>query len=260
MAPGDSGGFKAAGQEVVREKVPDPTSVKPTPRGKSVGRRAYEKIQDKNRGIRAETQREMDIKLSNHIHKSADGKPLEIAGPEEVEKLAVVLNRRMIDLIPDPLARSWYKLFRHMDDDGSGKIGYTEFEDMIRNELKISTVKLTEAQLHAGWRALDEDKTGLLTSGEFGKFMRKGEYVHDTGDDWKTKHAKAMQASGAVLREKKHQVLQARSDLLATDLYEKRKKAALQHDVAWGVCEAPKTLEPWRPGGFTHTPVSPYFI
>ena len=36
---------------------------------------------------------------------------------------------------------------------------------------------LTLEQIHAVWRALDEDKFGLLTCGEFGKFMRKGEHV-----------------------------------------------------------------------------------
>merc|ERR1711920_790655 len=84
-----------------------------------------------------------------------------------------------------------------MDDDGSGHINYLEFEDMIRNELKISAAKLPLETIHAVWRALDEDKSGLLTSGEFGKFMRKGEHVHDRGDGWRTALSKVKAKEGA---------------------------------------------------------------
>merc|ERR1712039_1142877 len=66
-----------------------------------------------------------------------------------------------------------------MDDDCSGKISYAELEDMIRNELRLSPSTLSEQQLQATWHALDEDQSGLITAGEFGHFMRKGDHVHD---------------------------------------------------------------------------------
>ena len=57
----------------------------------------------------------------------------------------------------DPAARGWYKLFKHMDDDGSGRISYAELEDMVRNELLIRPKELPDQQLKRLWRALDED-------------------------------------------------------------------------------------------------------
>ena len=75
--------------------------------------------------------------------------------------------------------RSWFKLFRHMDDDGSGKVAYVEFEGLVRHELQLTPKELPEAALKAVWLALDRDGSGHISVGEFGAFMRKGEPVQD---------------------------------------------------------------------------------
>ena len=94
---------------------------------------------------------------------------------QQVQRMSLRLNRRMAQLEPDPLKRSWYRLFKHMDDDDSGKITYQELAEMVRGELELDKKELPEAELRAVWQSLDDDKSGFLTAGEFGKFMRKGE-------------------------------------------------------------------------------------
>merc|ERR1712232_210947 len=56
-----------------------------------------------------------------------------------------------------------------------GKVNFFELEDMIRNELQLNRQKLSDEQLRALWRALDEDSSGLISCGEFGHFMRRGD-------------------------------------------------------------------------------------
>ena len=74
---------------------------------------------------------------------------------------------------------SWFKLFKHMDDDGSGKVAYVEFEGLVRQELLLTPKELPEPALKAVWVALDNDCSGHISVGEFGAFMRKGEPVQD---------------------------------------------------------------------------------
>ena len=78
-------------------------------------------------------------------------------------------------LYEDPSKRSWFKLFRHMDDDDSGRITYAELAGLVREELKLSPRELPEVSLKAVWAALDRDGSGFLNAGEFGAFMRRGE-------------------------------------------------------------------------------------
>ena len=65
--------------------------------------------------------------------------------------------------------------FRIMDDDGSGKITYTELADLVRNELQLDERQCPDLRLRGVWRALDADGSGYLTAGEFGHFMKRGE-------------------------------------------------------------------------------------
>ena len=89
--------------------------------------------------------------------------------------LAVTLLKRMSELEPDPNKRAWYRLFRHMDDDGSGRITFSELVDMVRSELRITLDEMSSSLLKSVWAALDVDSSGFITAGEFGVFMRKGE-------------------------------------------------------------------------------------
>ena len=102
------------------------------------------------------------------------------AAEEQVVWLASVLHAKMHQLFSVvnngvPTKVSWFRLFKHMDDDESGLISYAELADMARSELYLSTHQLPEKTLRAVWLALDKDGSGRLTAGEFGAFMRLGE-------------------------------------------------------------------------------------
>ena len=85
-----------------------------------------------------------------------------------VRHLSMLLHEAMAEMEPDPNKRTWYTLFKHMDDDGSGKITFHEFEDMVRNEVRLTRHELDEDSLRSVWRALDCDGSGYVTVGEFG--------------------------------------------------------------------------------------------
>ena len=73
-----------------------------------------------------------------------------------------------------PSKVSWFRLFKHMDDDGSGLISYKEFAGMVREELLLGEKELPEKTLKRVWLALDDDGSGSLKVGEFGAFMSLG--------------------------------------------------------------------------------------
>ena len=79
---------------------------------------------------------------------------MEPAAEEDVAVLAQQLNGRVCELIDDPRSRQWFKLFKHMDDDGSGRISYKELLGMIREELMLKPADLPEARIKAVWKAL----------------------------------------------------------------------------------------------------------
>jgi Ca2+-binding EF-hand superfamily protein len=169
--------------------------------GSSVGERAAERFQQKCRLKAAVVRAERAEQLSTHLLKANDGGASRVANEQEKQQIAVLLNQRMVDIFPDPQARSWYKLFVHMDDDLSGKINFHELEDMVRNELKLLPSKLSEDLLKAVWRALDEDRSGLITTGEFGRFMRLGAHIHEKDASWKERFVHARVASGSATRQ-----------------------------------------------------------
>ena len=52
-----------------------------------------------------------------------------------------------------------------MDDDRSGKVTYTEFAELCREELEMSKKKVPDVQLQGAWNALDDDDSGFITAG-----------------------------------------------------------------------------------------------
>ena len=61
-----------------------------------------------------------------------------------------------------------------MDDDKSGKVTYTEFSELCREELKLTKADMPDVKLQGAWNALDDDDSGFITAGEFGPFMKSG--------------------------------------------------------------------------------------
>ena len=120
------------------------------------------------------------------------------ASAEEVGQLSEQFNAQIAFLELDPAKRSWYKLFKFMDSDGSGRVTYEEVRDMVRSEaggLRLGEDKLPEVRLQSLWRALDDDSSGYITVKEFGTFMKKGEAAA-SGPGWKERRT-ARNRSGA---------------------------------------------------------------
>ena len=143
-------------------------------------RNAVQQHKEKNLQMGASMRKDMDVMVGRDLN--AKFKAIEPAGADDVLALSELLNQKMA-IFPDPNAREWFKLFKHMDDDGSGRISYKELAGMIREELKLSKADLKESKLQAVWRALDSDLSGFISAGEFGRFMRKGEKEQGVG--WK---------------------------------------------------------------------------
>ena len=70
-------------------------------------------------------------------------------------------------------------LFTICDDDCSGLICWTEFKMVCRKILKIRRSILTDLDLAAVWCSIDYDRSGHVSAGEFGAFLKLGDSVHD---------------------------------------------------------------------------------
>ena len=68
----------------------------------------------------------------------------------------------------------WYKFFKEIDEDGSGRMMYDELVKMARIHLRMPETQVSDTQLQEVWRALDQDNSGYINAGEFGRFMRLG--------------------------------------------------------------------------------------
>eukprot|EP00964_Phaeocystis_antarctica_P078233 scaffold48652_cov62-Phaeocystis_antarctica.AAC.1 len=88
------------------------------------------------------------------------------ASATEFNELSEQFNTQIAFLETDPAKRSWFKLFKFMDSDGSGRVTYEEVRDMVRSEeggLRLGEDKLPDARLQSLWRALDDDASGYIT-------------------------------------------------------------------------------------------------
>lgn len=73
-------------------------------------------------------------------------------------------------------AGNWYKMFCIVDSDGSGHIGFDELRDLIRMTypgLSITPDKVSDQDIRAFWKALDENRSAEASVQEFMVFMRK---------------------------------------------------------------------------------------
>jgi len=214
-------------------------------RGLSVGQRAYQRQKQRCHLQAAELKRDRDERLNRRLLQSQDGVPPRVATEKELQQIATLFHRQMQQVIEDPQARGWYKLFVHLDRDGSGNITYWELEAFVRKELKLTEVKLSETLLQAVWRALDGDISGLISCGEFGQFMRSGQVSR--GEDARTRLAKARSLECATVRKEKQEMRARQREEFEADLNVKRERAQACYDLAWGLAREPsRKPQPWR--------------
>ena len=123
------------------------------------------------------------------------------AVPDEVLALSTLFNDRLADMYEDPALRQWFKLFRHIDDDNTGRITYSELARAVREELQLPPRKgLPDGRLQAVWAALDTDGSGYITAGEFGGFMRKGESAVPLELTWQARVLASKRAMAGQVR------------------------------------------------------------
>lgn len=206
---------------------------------------ALERVKQQNAAAAQSMRNARDERLGRHLMKSDSGPTPRRATDTECEQFAIFLNQRMVEIFLDPQARSWYKLFVHMDDDLSGKINFHELQDMIRNELKVPHSRLSDEQMKALWLALDEDKSGLITAGEFGKFMRLGAHIHTVGESSRAKVQRAKTADGAATRQEKTAWEEQRKQFQTTDQAMRKTHTSEMREAAWGM-RAPDPRAAWR--------------
>jgi hypothetical protein len=139
--------------------------------GRALG--AKQKVAERNKAIAAAVRAEKSHLAGRDLAKSMAGKRR--ASPEEVAEISRMLNVAQRSVVPPWKTASWFNLFRYVDGDGSGLICYEEFEEMVREVLKLSRSSMPEERLRALWLALDTDSSGHLSAGEFGAFMKLGE-------------------------------------------------------------------------------------
>ena len=101
---------------------------------------------------------------------------VEPAEDDEVTALSRKFHAKLAEVFPvAPEKRQWFVLFKLMDEDNSGRIGYNELSWMVRERMRMGHKALSEAKLRSVWRALDTDGSGEISAGEFGAFMRRGQ-------------------------------------------------------------------------------------
>ena len=134
-------------------------------------------IFEANKRAAQKVREEQEALMDAHIISSMSGEAP--ATEEEVQHLASKLSSKMHQLFSVvhngiPTKVSWFRLFKHMDDDESGLISFIEFAGMVREELLLTPKELPEKVLKKVWLALDDDGSGQLKVGEFGQFMQLG--------------------------------------------------------------------------------------
>lgn len=133
---------------------------------------AREEYREERRAVVAAQRSEMARAVGSDITEKFAH--VETASKEEMRQLSVRFNVRMLDILGPSKEQEWYKIFKAVDTDSSGRISYEEFETMVRGPLKMSRTKTPSVKLQALWKALDEDSSGWLSTGEFGRFMKLG--------------------------------------------------------------------------------------
>ncbi|KAH8096438.1 oxidoreductase [Aureococcus anophagefferens] len=77
---------------------------------------------------------------------------------------------------------NWFKIFRRMDTDESGSMGFEEIEAVVRTSfpgLNLKPEELGDEAVRGLWKALDVDRSGLISVQEFMIFMRRHAKHHE---------------------------------------------------------------------------------
>ena len=158
---------------------------------------------------------------------------VEPASIAEQKALSEQFSRRLAQLHDQ---RSWIKLFKHMDQEGSGRITFSELAAMIRDVLQFSPRDLPGGVLRAVWAAIDPDALGYINVGEFGAFMRRGEGETPPEVD----RIRGGRAEMARWRDRHGRNLQRAQHRKEAELRQRREKIREMHTVHQSAIDANK--------------------
>jgi Ca2+-binding EF-hand superfamily protein len=92
---------------------------------------------------------------------------------DEAMEFVAKLNEKINQQLPEGEGDRWFELFKEFDGDASGLLTFDELKFGIRTQLLMDESELSNQKLKALWITLDEDDSGFVESGEFGRFMKR---------------------------------------------------------------------------------------
>lgn len=117
--------------------------------------------------VRAESQKRLEKQTVAKLY------DVERASDADVSQFGDLFAKKLQELRPRNRDNvGFYDLFKSMDRDGSGRVKFEEFENMVRKDFKIGATSLANEKLWSLWSRIDIDDNGFICVGEFGKFMR----------------------------------------------------------------------------------------
>ncbi len=140
---------------------------------KSASTSAMEQVRQRNSAKAIEVRMRLDELSGAELQRRLS--QVEPAADSFVRKLSVQMNEKLELTSADPASRSWFKLFRTIDYDGSGRISFYELLNVMRDELRFRRSQISDFEIMKVWRSIDDDASGWISIGEFSRFMRIGE-------------------------------------------------------------------------------------
>lgn len=128
------------------------------------GNRVRVQLQKKvgRKGLLAEMEKRSGAELTQRLERDE----VPPATNEELLQMSAKFNAAI-----EKAGINFYRLFKQMDGDDSGRISFKELARMVRVELQLPRAELPHVKLQGLWRALDENQSGFICAGEFGRFM-----------------------------------------------------------------------------------------
>ncbi|KAH8051580.1 hypothetical protein JL722_10757 [Aureococcus anophagefferens] len=171
-------------QEIVKTSIDAPRTTKQAERMKEL--RAKE-ASASDGPTRAGWKAPIKEKLGTNKNFDAGEHHDDEASPELLQSIAARLDAKL----QKHAKGSWAKLFFVVDNDGSGRVEFHEFRDLMRNKatdtvnpgLEISKKEVSDDELSMLWTCLDGDKSGFVTAPEFKRFMQKVMAQHAPGEE-----------------------------------------------------------------------------
>ena len=117
----------------------------------------------------------LDRRSGRAITKLVQTTSVEKASDAEVLQLATLFNQQlaMLRRHESSANANFFQLFKKVDVDDSGRIQFEELRRMVRHELHLGKEVLPREKLLSLWKVLDENESGFICAGEWGRFMNQ---------------------------------------------------------------------------------------